>query len=157
MSLDIITIQGGFYLLLTKKTLTEPIILWVIEFYWLLVFRLHQKVKQEDVIQTKTRYKNKKHKHPWKDSELPHKIYKRLLYLKEKPAEKITPFNKGFMGNNNLTIIHKNKIIYDEKDLTRVKEIIDHQMNIVENHSGIKLNARVKTQRYIYFYLTNQK
>ena len=88
---------------------------------------------------------------------MPHKIYERLLYLKERPAEKITPFNKGFIGNNNLTIIHKNKTIYDEKDLTRVKEIIDYQMNIVEDHSGIKLNARVKTQRYIYIYLTNQK
>ena len=42
--------------------------------------------------------------------------------------------NKGFIGNNELTIIYKNKIISDEKQLTELFN--SYCLNIVEKSSG---------------------
>ena len=42
--------------------------------------------------------------------------------------------NKGFIGNNELTIIYKNKIISDEKQLTELFN--SYYLNIVEKSSG---------------------
>ena len=44
--------------------------------------------------------------------------------------------NKGLIGNNHITLIHKNKIISDEKQLTKV--INNYYINIVEKSSGTK-------------------
>ena len=38
--------------------------------------------------------------------------------------------NKGFIGNNDITLIHKNKIISDEKQLTKLFN--SYYINIVE-------------------------
>ena len=50
----------------------------------------------------------------------------------------IKPFltNKGFIGNNDITLIHKNKIISDEKQLTKLFN--SYYINIVEKSSGTK-------------------
>ena len=42
--------------------------------------------------------------------------------------------NKGFIGNNELTIIYKNKTISDEKQLTKLFN--SYYLNIVEKSSG---------------------
>ena len=42
--------------------------------------------------------------------------------------------NKGFIGNNDITLIHKNKIISDEKQLTKLFN--NYYINIVEKSSG---------------------
>ena len=44
--------------------------------------------------------------------------------------------NKGFFGNNNIKIIYKNKIICDEKQLTKLFN--SYHINIVEKSSGTK-------------------
>ena len=45
--------------------------------------------------------------------------------------------NKGFIENRDITLIHKNKIISDEKQLTKLFN--SYYINIVEKSSGIKL------------------
>ena len=42
--------------------------------------------------------------------------------------------NKGFVGNNDITLIHKNKIIFDEKQSTKLFN--SYYINIVEKSSG---------------------
>ena len=77
--------------------------------------------------------------------------YKKLLCIfKKKMYEKLTekglttnksfwkfmkPFltNKGFIWNNDITLIHKNKIISDEKQLTKLFN--SYYINIVEKSS----------------------
>ena len=44
--------------------------------------------------------------------------------------------NKGFIGNNDITLIHQNKIISDEKQLTKLFN--SYYKNIVEKSSGTK-------------------
>ena len=44
--------------------------------------------------------------------------------------------NKGFTGNNDITLIHQNKIISDEKQLTKLFN--SYYINIVEKSSGTK-------------------
>ena len=44
--------------------------------------------------------------------------------------------NKGFIGNNDITLIHKNKIIPSEKQMT--KKLNSYYINIVEKSSGSK-------------------
>ena len=44
--------------------------------------------------------------------------------------------NIGFIGNNDITLIHKNKIISDEKQLTKLFN--SYYINIVEKSSGTK-------------------
>ena len=44
--------------------------------------------------------------------------------------------NKGFIGNNDITLIQKNKIISDEKQLTKLSN--SYYINIVEKSSGTK-------------------
>ena len=44
--------------------------------------------------------------------------------------------NEGFIGNNDITLIHKNKIITDEKQLTKLFN--SYYINIVEKSSGTK-------------------
>ena len=47
--------------------------------------------------------------------------------------------NKGFIGNNDITLIHKNKIISDEIQLTKLFN--SYYINIVENSSDTKPKA----------------
>ena len=44
--------------------------------------------------------------------------------------------NKDFVGNNDITLTHKNKIIFDGKQLTKLFNI--YYINIVEQSSGTK-------------------
>ena len=44
--------------------------------------------------------------------------------------------NKGFTGNNDITLIHQNKIISDEKQLTKL--LNSYYINIVEKSSDTK-------------------
>ena len=44
--------------------------------------------------------------------------------------------NKGFTGNNDITLIHQNKIISDEKQLTKLFN--SYYINIVEKSSDTK-------------------
>ena len=44
--------------------------------------------------------------------------------------------NKGFIGNNDIILTHKSKIIYDEKQLTELFN--SYYINIVEKNSGTK-------------------
>ena len=44
--------------------------------------------------------------------------------------------NKGFVGNKDITLIHKNKVITDEKQLTKL--FTSHYINIVEKSIGTK-------------------
>ena len=50
----------------------------------------------------------------------------------------LKPFltNKGFVGNNDIALIHKNKIISDEKQMTKMFN--SYYINIAEKSSGTK-------------------
>ena len=57
--------------------------------------------------------------------------------------------NKGFIGNDDITLIHKNKIISDRKQLTKLFN--SYYINIVEKSSGSKpkiFGANLKTPAY---------
>ena len=59
--------------------------------------------------------------------------------------------NKCFIGNNNIRPIHKNKIIFDEKQMTEVFN--SYYMNIVEKSSGTKpktFGKNLKTQHTVF-------
>ena len=107
-------------------------------------------------IYTRTRLKSKIHKNPSKENKIAYKKQRNFCvslrrkcmknYLK-KLTEKglaanksfwkfMKPFltNKGFIGNNDTTLIHKNKIISDEKQSTKLFN--SYYINIVEKSSG---------------------
>ena len=99
-------------------------------------------------IYTQTRFKNKVHKNPSKENKMAYKKQRNFYvssrrkcmknYLKKLTEKGLTtnksfwkfmkPFltNKGFTGNNNITFIHQNKIISDEKQLTK---LFKHKLN----------------------------
>ena len=55
--------------------------------------------------------------------------------------------NKGFTGNNDITLVYKNKIISDEKQLTKLFN--SYYINIVEKSSGLKtFGTDFKTPAY---------
>ena len=56
--------------------------------------------------------------------------------------------NKGFVGNNDITLIHKNKIIFDEKQSTKLFN--SYYINIVEKSTKPKTFGTIlKTPAYI--------
>ena len=66
-------------------------------------------------------------------------IFQKKMYQKGLTTNKdfwkfIKPFlkNKGFIGNNDIKLIHKNKNITDEKQLTKL--INSYYINIVKKH-----------------------
>ena len=72
-------------------------------------------------------------------------MYEKLKKLTEKGLTTnksfwkfMKPFltNKGFTGNNDITLIHQNKIISDEKQLTKLFN--SYYINIVEKSSDTK-------------------
>ena len=109
-------------------------------------------------IYTQTRLKNKIHKNPSKESKMANKkqinfyLFLRRKckknYLKKFTEKHLTtnksiwkfmkPFltNKGFIGNNDITFIHKNKIISNKKQMTKL--LNSYYINIVEKGSGSK-------------------
>ena len=110
-------------------------------------------------IYTRTRLKNKIHKNRSKESKMAYKKQRNFCaslrrkcmknYLKkltEKGLRTNKSFwkfmkplltNKGFTGNNDITLIHQNKIISDEKQLTKLFNI--YYINIVEKSSDTKI------------------
>ena len=109
-------------------------------------------------IYTRTRLKNKKQKNPSKENKMAYKKQRHFCvslrrkcmknYLKKLMEKGLTtnksfwkfmkPFhtNKGFIGNNDIKLIHKSKIISDEKQLTKLFN--SYYINIVEKSSGTK-------------------
>ena len=109
-------------------------------------------------IYTRTRLKNKIHKNTSKENIMAYKkqinfcvsLRRKCMknYLKKLTEKGLTsnksfwkfikPFltNKGFIGNNDITLIHKNKIIFYEKQLTKLFN--SYYINIVEKNSGTK-------------------
>ena len=93
-------------------------------------------------IYTRTRLKNRIHKNPSKENKMAYKKQRNFRislrrkcmtnYLKKLMEKGLTtnknfwkfmkpfPTNKGFTGNNDITLIHQNKIISDEKQLTKL-------------------------------------
>ena len=60
--------------------------------------------------------------------------------------------NKIFIGNNDITLIHENKIISDQKQLTKLFN--SYYINIVEKSSGTKpktFGTILKTPAYSLF------
>ena len=110
-------------------------------------------------IYTRTRLKNKIHKNRSKENKMAYKKQRNFCvslrrkcmknYLKkltEKGLRTNKSFwkfmkplltNKGFTGNNDITLIHQNKIISDEKQLTKLFNI--YYINIVEKSSDTKI------------------
>ena len=109
-------------------------------------------------IYTRTRLKNKIHRNPSKENKMAYKKQRNFCvslrrkcmknYLK-KLTEKglktnksfwkfMKPFltNKGLTGNNDITLIHQNKIISDEKQLSKLFN--SYYINIVEKSSDTK-------------------
>ena len=109
-------------------------------------------------IYTRTRLKNKINKNHSKENKMAYKKQKKNCvslrrkcmenYLKKLTEKGLTtnksfwkfmkPFltNKGFTGNNDITLIHQNKIISDEKQLTKLFN--SYYINIFEKSSGTK-------------------
>ena len=126
-------------------------------------------------IYTRTRLKNKIHRNPLKENKMAYKKQRNFCvsfrrkcmknYLKKLTEKGLTtnkgfwkfmkPFltNKGFTGNNDITLIHQNKIISDEKQLTKLFNSC--YINIVEKSSDTKTfgtnfeNASVQSVRDI--------
>ena len=112
----------------------------------------------QKAIYTRTRLKNKIHRNPSKENKMAYKKRRKFCvslrkkcmksYLKKLKEEGLTtnksfwkfmaPFltNKGFTGNNNITLIHQNKIISDEKQMTKLFN--SYFINIVEKSSDTK-------------------
>ena len=109
-------------------------------------------------IYTRTRLKNKIHRNPSKENKMAYKKQRNFCvslrrkcmknYLKKLTEKGLTtnksfwkfmkPFltNKGFTGNNDITLIHQNKMISDEKQLTKLFN--SYYINIVEKSSDTK-------------------
>ena len=109
-------------------------------------------------IYTRARLKNKIHRNPSKENKMAYKkqinfcisLRRKCMknYLKKLTEKDLTtnkcfwkfmkPFltNKGFTGNNDITLIHQNKIISDEKQLTKLFN--SYYINIVEKSSDTK-------------------
>ena len=109
-------------------------------------------------IYTRTRLKNKIHRNPSKENKMAYKKQRNFCvslrrkcmknYLKKLTEKGLTtnksfwkfmkPFltNKGFTGNNDITLIHQNKIISNEKQLTKLFN--SYYINIVEKSSDTK-------------------
>ena len=109
-------------------------------------------------IYARTRLKNKIHRNPSKENKMAYKKQRNFCvswrrkcmknYLKKLTAKGLTtnksfwkfmkPFltNKGFTGNNDITLIHQNKIISDEKQLTKLFN--SYYINIVEKSRDTK-------------------
>ena len=109
-------------------------------------------------IYTRTRLKNKIHRNPSKENKMAYKKQRNFCvslrrkcmknYLKKLTEKGLTtnksfwkfmkPFltNKGLTGNNDITLIHQNKIISDEKQLTKL--LNSYYINIVEKSSDTK-------------------
>ena len=83
------------------------------------------------------------------------KLTEKGLTTKKSFWKFMKPFltNKGFTGNNDITLIHQNKIISDEKQLTKLFN--SYYINIVEKGSGTKTfetdfeNSSVQSVRHI--------
>ena len=109
-------------------------------------------------IYTRTRLRNKIHRNPSKENKIAYKkqinfcvsLRRKCMknYLKKFTEKGLTtnkgfwkfmkPFltNKGFTGNNDITLIHQNKIISYEKQLTKLFN--SYYINIVEKSSDTK-------------------
>ena len=109
-------------------------------------------------IYTRTRLKNKIHKNPSKESKTAYKKQINICvslrrkckknYLKKLTETGLTTnksfwkfmkqflTNKGFTGNNDITLIHQNQIISGEKQLTKLFN--SYYINIVEKSSDTK-------------------
>ena len=110
-------------------------------------------------IYTRTRLKNKIHRNPSKENKMAYKKQRNFFvslrrkcmknYLKKLTEKGLTtiksfwkfmkPFltNKSFTVNNDVTLIHQNKIISDEKQLTKLFN--SYYINIVEKSSYTKI------------------
>ena len=109
-------------------------------------------------IYTRTRLKNKIHRNSSNKNKMAYKKQRNFCvslrrkymknYLKKLTEKGLTPnksfwkfmkpflTNKGFTGNNDITLIHQNKIISDEKQLTKLFN--RYYINTVEKSSDTK-------------------
>ena len=109
-------------------------------------------------IYSRTKLKSNIHKNPLKENKMAYKKQRNLcvslrrkcmkIYLKKLTEKGLTtnksfwksmkPFltNKGFIENNDITLVHKNKMISDEKQLTKLFN--SYYINIVEKSSSTK-------------------
>ena len=117
-------------------------------------------------IYTRTRLKNKIHRNPSKENKMAYKKQRNFCvslrrkcmknYLKKLTEKGLTnnksfwkfmkPFlkNKGFTGNKDITLIHQNKIISDEKQLTKLFN--SYYINVVEKSSDTKTFKNISVQ-----------
>ena len=109
-------------------------------------------------IYTRSRFKNNLNKNPTDDNKIKYKKQRNLCVNLRKKAIKqhirkvtdsgiienknfweiIKPFitNKNGLSNNNITLIHNNSVIMDDKELTSLFN--DHYINVVEKTTGVK-------------------
>ena len=110
-------------------------------------------------IYTRSRFKNNLNKNPTDDNKIKYKKQRNLcvnlrkkaikqhirkvtdsgIIENKKPWEVIKPFitNKNGLSNNNITLIHNNSVITDDKELTSLFN--DHYINVVEKTTALNL------------------